>query len=733
MVRLRSAALFVQLLAAQIAQALPTDPHNDAASSLTDTLLPTHQDFIAASFMYSDILTNETVSAVSRSQADGPIQCGPGNPCKDKSCCNSDGKCGFTRDHCSPASPKTCLYNCKSSAMCGKDSLGGAIKCGLNLCCSHYGWCGTEEVHCGNADPQGHTAPCQEGYGGCRQHSAPTCSKDSGTSNGRTVAYYQSWNVKKRTCQKVEPSQINTKGLTHLLYAFASINPATWEVVPADPADDTRMREFTKLKSSTLSTWLAIGGFDFSDPGPTRTTWSDMAADSGRRAAFINSCIVFMEKYGFQGIDLDWEYPASEERGGNLDDTQNLVTLVKEMRNTFGSRYGISSVLAPDYWYLRGTDVKAMEPYMDFFGFMGYDLHGSWDADVKTLGSIIRPQSDVREIEKNLLPLWYAGIDPAKVNLGVPYYGRGYTVSDPSCKTMGSNCGFSGPSRPSLCTNNAGVVSNREIRQLIKTQKLRPLLNKEAMVKQIAWDDQWIGYDDDETIIMKTQFANSKCLGGTMIWAIDYDSDSNFGGPDYGITPKKGGEISFNTISEECNDEKKWNCHRCSSGDLSDPTAYDVDKWKLADGGALWDHVTKWYTDYAAGIDLGNLDSFTRKVGSYIANKTELDCPLAESAGQCSWADCDSNLPSPASRYLLNQFANMRAVSQSLSQLTPANQIAVLLQLDAGYNCHQRRPCSQDHFPASRFCTTGKEGSIYQNYSRHSEHERCILLGLCVE
>ena len=45
------------------------------------------------------------------------------------------------------------------------------------------------------------------------------------------------------------------------------------------------------------------------------------------------------------------------------------------------------------------------------------------------------------------------------------------------------------------------------------------------MVKQITWDgDQWIGYDDAETFALKTNYANSKCLGGTMIWSIDFDS-----------------------------------------------------------------------------------------------------------------------------------------------------------------------------------------------------------------
>ncbi len=64
---------------------------------------------------------------------------------------------------------------------------------------------------------------------------------------------------------------------------------------------------------------------------------------------------------------------------------------------------------------------------------MAYDLHGFWDADVKTLGSIIRPQTDIREIDNDTLPLWFDKLTPAKVNLGLAYYGRGYTVSDPKC------------------------------------------------------------------------------------------------------------------------------------------------------------------------------------------------------------------------------------------------------------------------------------------------------------
>lgn len=92
--------------------------------------------------------------------------------------------------------------------------------------------------------------------------------------------------------------------------------------------------------------------------------------------------------------------------------------------------------------------------------------------DVLTLGKIVRPQTDIREIDEGLLPLWFAGIDPAKVVLGLAYYGRGYTLSDPACPWMG--CSFTGPNEPGRCTGFAGVLSNLEIQELITEKGLFP-------------------------------------------------------------------------------------------------------------------------------------------------------------------------------------------------------------------------------------------------------------------
>lgn len=143
--------------------------------------------------------------------------------------------------------------------------------------------------------------------GGCQIITPKTCGEGSGTTDGRTIGYYQASNVYNRACNKIAPSDIKTDGYTHLYFAFASIDPSSFSVVPANDEDTPLYTEFTGLKTSTMQTWIAIGGYDFSDNGTaTHTTWSDLASSSANRAAFINSAKAFMDEYGFQGKQSVW-------------------------------------------------------------------------------------------------------------------------------------------------------------------------------------------------------------------------------------------------------------------------------------------------------------------------------------------------------------------------------------------------------------------------------------------
>jgi GH18 family chitinase len=146
------------------------------------------------------------------------------------------------------------------------------------------------------------------------------------------------------------PEQIPTGVYTHLNFAFATIDPETFEVRPASSADTQLYRRLASLKEldPDLKVMIAIGGWTFNDPGPTATTFSDIARSESAQKAFIKSLISMMSTYDFDGVDLDWEYPAADDRNGREEDFQNFpkfLANLKEALKSTGGRDEISLTL----------------------------------------------------------------------------------------------------------------------------------------------------------------------------------------------------------------------------------------------------------------------------------------------------------------------------------------------------------------------------------------------------
>lgn len=81
------------------------------------------------------------------------------------------------------------------------------------------------------------------------------------------------------------------------------------------------------------------------------------------RRLFLIPCTVLTPH---RSVDIDWEYPQADDRGGAKADTANYVALIKEMRAAFGSTYGISVTLPTSYWYLQHFDLANIQPNIDW-------------------------------------------------------------------------------------------------------------------------------------------------------------------------------------------------------------------------------------------------------------------------------------------------------------------------------------------------------------------------------
>ncbi|KAH7121984.1 hypothetical protein B0J13DRAFT_628648 [Dactylonectria estremocensis] len=88
--------------------------------------------------------------------------------------------------------------------------------------------------------------------------------------------------------------------------------------------------------------------------------------------------------------------------------------------------------------------------------------------------------------------------------MGIAFYGRSFTIYCSSCQEPGCEYLSSG---------------NKE--------RSHPNLFENAAVKAISWDDdRWVSYGDEDTWKLKADFAKSQCLGGILVWAVDYDDGS---------------------------------------------------------------------------------------------------------------------------------------------------------------------------------------------------------------
>lgn len=125
------------------------------------------------------------------------------------------------------------------------------------------------------------------------------------------------------------------------------------------------MKELTSLrfKNPDLKIYISIGGWAVGGE-----PFSNMVRFPGTRSSFIHSIMHTVSSFGFQGIDIDWEYPAAKDRGmlsricgthfgerlltgagGREEDTKNFVTFMKELKESCGDQYGLTLTLPSSY------------------------------------------------------------------------------------------------------------------------------------------------------------------------------------------------------------------------------------------------------------------------------------------------------------------------------------------------------------------------------------------------
>ncbi|UXI16054.1 hypothetical protein NH340_JMT01997 [Sarcoptes scabiei] len=354
--------------------------------------------------------------------------------------------------------------------------------------------------------------------------------RNSSESNARIVCYFTNWSHKRPGQGQFTPEHLDPHLCTHIIYAFANLNHE-FKLIPSEPNDEIANGLYERIlalksKNPKLKIMIAVGGW-MMGPIPFRT----LTESSYRQTLFTFNVIEFLRKKGFDGLDLCWEFP----RG--VEDKERYTKLLKELRETFdgeakGSgkpRLLLSAAVPASFEAVNsGYDVPEVNKYLDFMNIMTYDFHGDWEKNVNH-NSPLFAIAAASEYQKKLtvdfsINEWVRkGASREKIVVGLPTYGRSFTLASPNLTDIGDPAIKGGV--PGTYTKESGFLSFFEICDLLKMGATL-VWDNEQMVPYAYLGDQWVGFDDPRSFKVKTEWLKQAGFSGIMIWSVDMDDFS---------------------------------------------------------------------------------------------------------------------------------------------------------------------------------------------------------------
>ncbi|MDQ7825905.1 MAG: glycosyl hydrolase family 18 protein [Candidatus Eremiobacteraeota bacterium] len=387
---------------------------------------------------------------------------------------------------------------------------------------------------------------------------APSPSPTAPPSAGgkRAVAYFVSWGIYDRNYQVTD---IPADSVTHINYAFFTIDPAGSTVQLFDPWADTqkvftgaqdkgfpdqtwdesaqgeagnlgRLRQLKKIHPH-VKTMMSVGGWTLSYLFPPVAR-----ADSSRKA-FASSCVSLMKRHDFDGIDIDWEYPAASDRA-------SFILLMEELRAQLDARgaldgrhYLLSFAAPAGSANIANLDLPGLARAVDFINVMTYDFHGGWENVTNHHSPLSMNPQDPSAGRHELNTTWTVsaylsgGVPAEKLGLGVPFYGRAWE----GVAAAGNGLFQPGPSLPATNTPGnweAGMLDYWRIHQLLEASSdytrywdsaaNAPWLYGKNLSGR-AGGGMFVTYEDTESLSGKISLIKSRGLGGIMFWELSGD------------------------------------------------------------------------------------------------------------------------------------------------------------------------------------------------------------------
>lgn len=376
---------------------------------------------------------------------------------------------------------------------------------------------------------------------------APSVTPPVEPSAKRIVGYFVSWGVYDRD---YHVEDVPADKLTHINYAFANVS-ADGRCILGDAYADTdkfyegdswdagalrgNFNQLQKLKEEHphLKTLISVGGWTWSG------RFSDVALTPQSRATFAQSCVQFMLDYGFDGIDIDWEYPVSGGLGTNTtrpEDKENYTLLLRELRDQLdaqtaadGNEYLLTIAAPAGPGIYANYELDAIADILDWINLMAYDFHGTWESttglhaalhpagDDPAPDPVVATQFNVDAAAQAYLS---AGVPAEKLVIGTAFYGRGWSGVGATANGLYQSASGAAPG-----TWEPGNYDYKDIATNLLGSGYARHWHAEALVPWLYSPSAgvMITYDDPESIGHKADYVVSNGLGGAMFWELSGD------------------------------------------------------------------------------------------------------------------------------------------------------------------------------------------------------------------
>nr|BAV14503.1 chitinase [Lymnaea stagnalis] len=339
------------------------------------------------------------------------------------------------------------------------------------------------------------------------------------------VCYFPNWaHQRVSTLARFDITNIDPYICTHLIYAFGNIDRGNKVLQTPTPTEESRYRAFNDLKKNNtqLKTLLTVGGQY--DHGEGFTAVADPVTTLNNFAA---TTITFLRRYGFDGLDLDWEFP-------NASNNQTLITLLKGLREAFDKESTTSRLLltiaapAGKYFIDSGYKVADINKYVDYVNVMTYDYATS-NNEVTTFNSPLYSRNNIRfspELSTNWTVHYYhqLGLDFSKILVGITGVGRWLVLQNSSVYDVGSN--VTKALRNGTHYEIVAGLAYPEICLMLSNNSSKRYFDDNQQVPYLVNGDNWIGYEDTQSVEAKTKWMMDLGVAGLMFWSIDQDDFS---------------------------------------------------------------------------------------------------------------------------------------------------------------------------------------------------------------